>query len=120
MDPTLQTILTIFTPLITVIVAGVAGVAGVAMSRWQAREQVKTMQANSKLAVQAVEQMAYAKNLSSDDKAKMALSLAQTWNQSAKITVPDASVSMANEGHVLTLPPTNVPCGPTIDDEPKG
>jgi len=114
MNPTVQTILAIFTPLLTVIVAGVSAVVGVAMSRWQAREQVKTMQANSKLAVQAIEQIAG--NKPPQVKEEMALQLAQVWNQSAKITVPDSSVTLANEGHVLTLPDTK----PTPTIEPKG
>ena len=111
MDPTLQTVLTIFTPLLTIIVAGISYVVGQAMSRWQAREQVKTMQANSKLAVQAVEQLAAGQP--NEVKAKMALQIAQQLNQQAKIAIPDTTVAPMNEAHVLTLPPTT-------DNEPKG
>ena len=80
----------------------ITGLLGLWLSRWQAREQVKTMQANSKLAVQAVEQIAA--NQPPEVKAKMALQIAQQLNAQAKINVPDAIVSPVNEAHVLTLP----------------
>jgi hypothetical protein len=118
-DTLLSKILEIFAPILTVVVTGISLVLGTVLSRWQAREQLKTMQINSKLAVQAVEQLAV--NQPNEVKAQMALALAQTWNTSAKITAPDTSVTPMNEANVLTLPqPVVIPKPETIDDIPKG
>lgn len=99
----LSTILVIFTPLLTVIIGGISIVVGNWMIQWQARSKVDTMRKNAKYAVEAIEQLM--PTATGEEKAKAALTLAQTWNETAKIKIPDTIQLPMNEAEVLKLPP---------------
>jgi uncharacterized protein YneF (UPF0154 family) len=101
---TLTTILAIFTPLLTVIVTGVSVVVGIALSRWSAREKLKVMKENAKLAVEAVEQMYWDKP--NEEKKKLGLQIAQNLNSAAGIDTLGAIQLPLNEANVLSLPPS--------------
>lgn len=102
---TLTTILTIFTPLLTVIVTGVSVVVGIALSRWSAREKLKVMKENAKLAVEAVEQMYWDKP--NEEKKQLGLQIAQNLNSAAGVNTLEAIQLPLNEANVLALPSTS-------------
>jgi hypothetical protein len=99
---TLTTLLAIFTPILTVIVTGLSVVVGIAFSRWSAREKLKVMKENAKLAVQAVEQMYGDK--SNEEKKCLGLQIAQSLNAAAGVSTPGVVQLPLNEANVLTLP----------------
>jgi uncharacterized protein YneF (UPF0154 family) len=107
---TLTTILAIFTPILTVIVTGLSVVIGIAFSRWSAREKLKTMKENAKLAVQAVEQMY--KDKSNDEKRMLGMQIAESLNAAAGIATSVPVQLPLNEANVLDLPKENpIPLG---------
>ena len=63
-------------------------------------------QANSKIAVRAVEQLH--PTLPNEQKKELALALAQKFNTDAGIKMPDEKAVLTNESHVLELPPTHL------------
>jgi hypothetical protein len=103
---TLDRILTWISPIIVIVITGISGVIGVAISRWSAREKLKVMKENAKLAVEAVEQMY--KDKPNEEKQRLGMQIAQSLNAAAGINTPSAVQLPLNEANVLTLPPTNV------------
>jgi hypothetical protein len=102
MDTTiLMRILEIISPILTVIVLGISGIVGFWMSKWQAREKIKAMRSNAESAVTAVEQLY--PNLPNEDKSKIALQLAQSWNKTAGIIVSDELQLPMNESKIPEL-----------------
>jgi hypothetical protein len=101
--PTLTTLLAILTPILTVIVTGLSVVVGIAFSRWSAREKLKVMKENAKLAVQAVEQM-YGDRTNEEKKA-LGLQIAQSLNTAAGVATPGVVQLPLNEANVFVLPP---------------
>jgi uncharacterized membrane protein (DUF106 family) len=100
---TLTTLLAIFTPILTVIVTGVSVVLGIVLSRWSAREKLKVMKENAKLAVEAVEQMY--KDRTNEEKKELGLQIAQSLNAAAGVTTPGTVQLPLNEANVYNLPP---------------
>jgi hypothetical protein len=122
---TISTILAIVTPLAAGVVAGLVGLIGVWMNRIQTKEKariahaqalddIKVMQENSKLAVQAAEQLG--KDMSGEEKAKLALGFAQTWNKLAGVSTSSSVVTPLNEAQVLMLPPSKKEESPCLND----
>jgi hypothetical protein len=109
----LSILIGVLTPLLAGLVAGLVSLVGLWFGRIQAKEKarlaraqalddMRIMQENSKLAVQAAEQLG--KDLAGEEKAKMALEFAQTWNKLAGVLAPPDAIVPLNEANVLVVP----------------
>jgi len=106
-------ILTILTPVFIGTVTGLVGLVAIWMNRIQTKEKariahaqalddIKIMQENSKLAVQAADQLG--EKLTNEEKSNMALTFAQTWNKLAGVNTSAEVIIPMNEGYIPNLP----------------